>query len=150
MVVSTLENLYSNPLVTILLSVLALVMIGNSGLQIYMLNGPPILIEKDLTGIKTAYGFTGPAGFSLGPLIYLNPTDAPTTRRILRHEYQHYMQTALLSPLGFSIAYSFEHYIMGHDYSENWFEKDANRVEYDDLVFNVFDWQTKQIMEVKP
>ena len=150
MVVSTLENLYSNPLVTILLSVLALVMIANSGLQIYMLNCPPILIEKDLTGAHVAYGFVGAAGYSLGPLIYLNPIDVPTTRRVLRHEYQHYMQGAILSPLGLSIAYSFEHYIMGHGYTENWFELDAERVEHDDLIFKVFDWQTKKIMEVKP
>ncbi len=60
------------------------------------------------------------------------------------------MQCAILSPLGLSIAYSFEHYILGHDYNENWFELDAERVEHDDLIFKVFDWQTKKIMEVKP
>lgn len=145
-----MENLYHNPIVTAILTILALIVIGNSGLQIYMLNCPPILIEKDLTGAHVAYGFVGAAGYSLGPLIYLNPTDVPTTRRVLRHEYQHYMQGAILSPLGFSIAYSFEHYIMGHDYSQNWFELDAERVEHDDLIFKVFDWQTKQILEVKP
>ena len=145
-----MENLYHNPIITVILSVLALVFMANSGLQLYMLNCPPILIEKDLTNTHVAYGFVGAAGYSLGPLIYLNPTTEPTRYRVLRHEYQHYMQGAILSPLGFSIAYSFEHYIMGHDYSQNWFEKDANRVEYDNLVFKVFDWQTKQILEVKP
>jgi len=150
MEVNRLENLYSNPLVTILLSVLALVMIGNSSLQIYMLNCPPILIEKDLTNTHVAYGFVGAAGYSLGPLIYLNPTTEPTRYRVLRHEYQHYMQGAILSPLGFSIAYSFEHYIMGHGYTENWFELDAYGHENDGLEFKVFDWNSKQILEVKP
>ena len=145
-----MENLYHNPIITVILSVLALVFMANSGLQLYMLNCPPILIEKDLTNTHVAYGFVGAAGYSLGPLIYLNPTTEPTRYRVLRHEYQHYMQGAILSPLGFSIAYSFEHYILGHDYNENWFELDAERVEYDNLVFKVFDWQTKQILEVKP
>ena len=155
-----MENLYSNPLVTILLTVLALVMIGNSGLQIYMLNGPPILIVKDLTTTSlppfeessVSHGFTGAAGYSspIFPIIYLNPTDVSTTRRVLRHEYQHYMQKAILSPLVFNIAYWFEDVILNVDYSQSWFEKDAIRASGDDLIFKVFDWQTKKIMEVKP
>jgi len=147
-----MENLYQNPIVTAVLTILALVVIGNSGLQIYMLNAPPILIEKDLTQTPVSHGFTGAAGYSspIFPIIYLNPTDVPTTRRVLRHEYQHYMQKAILSPLVFNIAYWFEDVILNVDYSESWFEKDANRAEKDDLIFKVFDWQTKKIMEVKP
>lgn len=145
-----MEELYRNPLLTIALSILALLMIGNSGIQLYMLNCPPILIEKDLTNAHVAYGFKGAAGYSLGPLIYLNPTTEPTRYRVLRHEYQHYMQSAILSPLGFSIAYSFEHYVMGHDYSENWFELDAERAEKNLISFNVFDWNLKKLLEINP
>ena len=145
-----MEELYRNPLLTIALSILALLMIGNSGIQLYMLNCPPILIEKDLTNAHVAYGFVGAAGYSLGPLIYLNPTTEPTRYRVLRHEYQHYMQSAILSPLGFSIAYSFEHYVMGHDYSENWFELDAERAEKNLISFNVFDWNLKKLLEINP
>ena len=147
-----METLYHNPIITAILTILALVVIGNSGLQIYMLNGPPILIEKDLTNIPVAHGFSGSAGFihPILPIIYLNPTNEATTRRVLRHEYQHYMQKAILSPLVFNIAYWFEDVILNVGYSQSWFEKDANRVEYDNLVFKVFDWQTKQILEVKP
>ena len=155
-----MENLYHNPIITAILTILACVVIANSGLQIYMLNGPPILIVKDLTTTSlppyeessVSHGFTGAAGYSspIFPIIYLNPTDVPTTRRVLRHEYQHYMQKAILSPLVFNIAYWFEDVILNVDYSESWFEKDANRAEKDDLIFKVFDWQTKKIMEVKP
>jgi hypothetical protein len=136
-----MENLYSNPLVTILLSVLALVIICNSGLQIYMLNGPPILIEKDLN-------HNGAAGYSLGPLIYLNPTEPATRYRVLRHEYQHYMQTAVLSPLGFAVCYGWQKFFNGYD--GNWFELDAYGTEGDGLEFRVFDWNSKQILEVRP
>ena len=152
MEVQNMETLYHNPIITAILTILALVVIGNSGLQIYMLNGPPILIEKDLTNIPVAHGFSGSAGYvhPILPIIYLNPTDVPTTRRVLRHEYQHYMQKAILSPLVFNIAYWFEDVILNVDYSQSWFEKDANRVEHDNLIFKVFDWQTKKILEVKP
>ena len=135
-----MENLYSNPLVTILLSVLALVMIGNSGLQIYMLNGPPILIEKELN-------HNGAAGYSLGPLIYLNPTEPATRYRVLRHEYQHYMQKAVLSPLVFNIAYCLEDALPGYD--GNWFELDAYGQEGDGLEFKVFEWNSIGMMEVR-
>ncbi|MDI9367549.1 MAG: hypothetical protein QM445_04270 [Thermotogota bacterium] len=145
-----MEELYRNPLLTIALSILALLMIGNSGIQLYMLNCPPILIEKDLTGTHVAYGFVGAAGYSLGPLIYLNPTTEPTRYRVLRHEYQHYMQSALLSPLLFSIAYSFDEFILGHDYHENWFEIDAQRAEKDLISFKVFDWNLKKLVEINP
>jgi hypothetical protein len=147
-----MENLYHNPIITAILTILALIVIGNSGLQIYMLNGPPILIEKDLTNIPVAHGFSGSAGFihPILPIIYLNPTNEATTRRVLRHEYQHYMQKAILSPLVFNIAYWFEDVILNVDYSESWFEKDAIRASGDNLIFGVFDWQTKKIMEVKP
>lgn len=110
-----------------------------------MLNAPPVVVEREINH----NGAAGCLHWAL-PVIYINPTDPPTTSRVLRHEYQHYMQCAILSPLGVSIAYSFEHYILGHDYNKNWFELDAERVEHDDLVFKVFDWQTKQILEVKP
>lgn len=135
-----MENLYSNPLVTILLTVLALVMITNSGLQIYMLNGPPILIEKGLN-------HNGAAGYSLGPLIYLNPTEPATRYRVLRHEYQHYMQTAVLSPLGFAVCYGWQEFWNGYD--GNWFELDAYGTESDGLEFKVFDWNSKGMMEVR-
>lgn len=138
-----MENLYSNPLVTILLSVLALVIICNSGLQIYMLNGPPILIEKE-------FDHNGAAGclhWAL-PVIYINPTDPPTTSRVLRHEYQHYMQKAILSPLVFNIAYCLEDAL--HGYDKNWFEVDAFRAEKNLITFKVFDWNLKQVLEVKP
>jgi len=114
-----------------------------------MLNAPPIVIEKDLTETRVAYGFVGAAGYSLGPLIYINPTDDPTWHRVLRHEYQHYMQGAVLTPLGFGAAYSFDHYIIGHGYNENWFELDAERVERDDYELNIFYWNTKEILHIE-
>jgi hypothetical protein len=145
-----MEELYRNPLLTIALSILALLMIGNSGIQLYMLNCPPILIEKDLTQADVGYEFTGAAGYSLGPLIYLNPTTEPTRYRILRHEYQHYMQTALLSPIGFALCYWGDQFILGHDYHENWFEIDAQRAEKDFISFKVFDWNLKKFIEINP
>ena len=147
-----MDALYHNPIVTAILTIVALVVIANSGLQIYMLNGPPILIVKDLTNVPVSHGFSGSAGYvdPILPIIYLNPTDAPTTRRVLRHEYQHYMQKAILSPLVFNVAYWFEDVVLNVDYSQSWFEKDANRVDHDDLVFKVFDWETKKVLEVNP
>jgi len=52
--------------------------------------------------------------------------------------------------MGFSIAYSFEHYVMGHDYSENWFELDAERAEKNLISFKVFDWNLKKLVEINP
>ncbi len=144
-----MEELYRNPLLTIALSILALVMIGNSGLQLYMLNCPPVVIEKELSGIRTAYG-SGAAAFTCGPLIYIDPTDEATRYRVLRHEYQHYIQNAILSPLGFAACYSWEQYIMGKPYHENWFELDAARAESGRIAFKIFDWNSKKILEVKP
>ena len=146
-----MHELYQNPLVTIALTLLALLMVGNSAIQVYMLNAPPILIEKDLRNITVGYGVVGAAGYNLGPLIYLHPTlDEATRYRIIRHEYQHYMQCAILSPIGFAASYWWEQYIAGHGYVNNWFELDAYGNENDGLEFKVFDWNSKQILEVKP
>jgi hypothetical protein len=144
-----MESLYHNPILTAILTVTAFLLIANSGFQIYMLNAPPIVIEKDLTDIKTAYG-RGAAGYSLGPLIYINPTDENTRYRVLRHEYQHYMQNAILSPLGFAFCYLWEQHVMGKPYQENWFELDAYRAEVDRLEFRIFDLNSKKILEVSP
>jgi len=114
-----------------------------------MLNAPPIVIEKDLTGVHVSYGFIGAAGYSLGPLIYINPTNEATWHRVLRHEYQHYMQCAVLTPLLFSASYSFDEFILGHNYNENWFELDANRVEKTDYDLNIFFWNTKEILHIE-
>lgn len=144
-----IEELYSNPFLTIALTAIALFLVGNFGLQVYMLNGPPIVIEKDLSdSTHGIYGLNGAAGFNFGPLIFINPTSQITYYRVLRHEYQHYMQCALLSPAGFSIAYLAEKYIWHHDYDSNWFELDAHRAESDKLSFNVYDWNFKTMMEV--
>lgn len=146
-----IEELYSNPFLTIALTAIALFLVGNFGLQVYMLNGPPIVIEKDLSdSTHGIYGLNGAAGFNFGPLIFINPTSQITYYRVLRHEYQHYMQCALLSPAGFSIAYLAEKYIWHHDYDSNWFELDAYRAEVDRLEFRIFDLNSKKILEVRP
>lgn len=64
--------------------------------------------------------------------------DNPTWHRVLKHEYQHYMQSAVLTPIGFSLAYLFDEHILGHNYNENWFELDAERVERDDYKIDIF------------
>lgn len=138
-----MESLYHNPILTVFLSLLAIIIIGNSGLQLYMLNAPPVVIEKEFAH----NGATGCLHWAL-PIIYINPTDPPTTSRVLRHEYQHYMQKAILSPLVFNIAYCLEDAL--HGYDGNWFELDAYRAEGDGLEFKVFDWNLKGMMEVRP
>ena len=136
-----MDALYHNPILTVFLSLLAIIIIGNSGLQLYMLNAPPIVVEKE-------FAHNGAAGYSLGPFIYLNPTEPATRYRVLRHEYQHYMQTAVLSPLGFAVCYGWQEFWNGYD--GNWFELDAFRAEVDELEFKVFDWNLKGMMEVRP
>jgi hypothetical protein len=137
-----MESLYHNPILTVFLSLLAILVIGNSGLQLYMLNVPPIVVEKE-------FDHNGAAGCLHWALsvIFVNPTDPPTMGRVLRHEYQHYMQKAILSPLVFNIAYCLEDAM--HGYNSNWFEVDAYGAEKDGLEFRVFDWNLKQVLEVK-
>jgi len=138
-----MDTLYHNPILTAILTIAAFLLIANSGLQIYMLNAPPVVVEREIN-------YNGAAGclhWAL-PVIYINPTDPPTTSRVLRHEYQHYMQKAVLSPLVFNIAYCLEDAL--HGYDGNWFELDAYAAENDGLEFNVFDWNSKGMMEVRP
>jgi hypothetical protein len=138
-----MDTLYHNPILTAILTIAAFLLIANSGLQIYMLNAPPVVVEREIN-------YNGAAGclhWAL-PVIYINPTDPPTTSRVLRHEYQHYMQKAVLSPLVFNIAYCLEDAL--HGYDGNWFELDAYAAENDGLEFKVFDWNLKQVLEVKP
>jgi hypothetical protein len=138
-----MESLYHNPILTVFLSLVASLIIGNSGLQLYMLNAPPIVVEKE-------FDHNGAAGclhWAL-PVIFINPTEPATRYRVLRHEYQHYMQTAVLSPLGFAVCYGWQEFFNGYD--GNWFELDAYETEGDGLEFRVFDWNSKQILEVRP
>jgi len=138
-----MDTLYHNPILTAILTIAAFLLIANSGLQIYMLNAPPVVVEREIN-------YNGAAGclhWAL-PVIFVNPTDPPTTSRVLRHEYQHYMQKAILSPLVFNIAYCLEDAL--HGYDGNWFELDAYGAEGDGLEFEVFDWNSKGMMEVRP
>lgn len=48
------------------------------------------------------------------------------------------------------MGYYCEQFVMGKPYHENWFELDAFRAENDLITFKVFDWNSKQILEIKP
>ena len=137
-----MDALYHNPILTVFLSLLAIIIIGNSGLQLYMLNAPPVVIEKE-------FDHNGAAGYSLGPLIYINPTEPATRYRVLRHEYQHYMQQSLLTPLGF-LGFYIGEYLLEGSFDNVSFEQEAVKKENDSLEFEVFNIKTFKKMKVYP
>jgi len=130
----------------IVLSVLYAVASLNFGLSTYMLNGMPIVVEQDIA--EMSYGLIHAGGFSAGPFICIDSTDRPEIwHLVLRHEYQHYMQTAVLTPVGCGIAYSFEQLV--HGYENNWFEIEAYNAQFDDFVLDIFYWNSKEVLHVE-
>jgi len=142
-----MEVFYGNKLLTIALSIVFLLLCGNFSLSTYMLNAPPLVIRGDLSGAKVAYG-SAPAAFQSLFTIHLNEKVGNYTT--IRHEYQHYIQSALLTPFGAAIGYQWQRCILGKSYNENWFELDADRVREDGLMFDVFVWNTKELVTIIP
>ena len=140
-----MEHIYNNVFVNILLCVAYTVAFFNFGLSTYMLNGVPIVIESELPSLDC---FTKVAGFSLGPIIWAEPTSrAEVWHMIVRHEYQHYMQTAILTPIGCGIAYSFEQLV--HGYPSNWFEIEAYNAQFEDYSLDIFYWNSKEVLHIE-
>ena len=50
--------------------------------------------------------------------------------------------------LDFAVCYGWQEFWNGYD--GNWFELDAYGTEGDGLEFRVFDWNSKEMMEVRP
>jgi len=107
----------------------------NFAVSSYMLVGPPIVIETDLS-------WMGMAGFSSGPFIVLdNSWDWPDY--VLRHEYQHFCQQAILTPLVSGVLSKvslFINLIIYRDWHEayinTWHERDAREHEEDGFEFD--------------
>jgi hypothetical protein len=117
----------------------------NFAVSSYMLVGPPIVIEKDMSDYKTWLGSTGVNGLSWGPLIWLHDGLSEATRtRVLRHEYQHFCQFAVLTPFGMWLVTGIEGVFLyiKHEgdlreiYMDQWCEKDARKHQHDGLEFN--------------
>ncbi len=139
-----METIYHNSFFVIALSIIYAIVSFNFGLSTYMLNGMPIIIEAEIPAYDS---LIRAAGFSFGPVIWMEPTSrAEPWHMIVRHEYQHYMQTAVLTPIGASIAYSFEQLV--HGYDGNWFEIDAYNAQFKDYTLDVFYWNTKEILHI--
>lgn len=142
-----MEVLYQNKLLTIALTIAFALLAGNFGSSVYMLNAPPVVVRADLSDFKAAYGVS-PAAFQSWFTIHLNT--GVGFYQTIRHEYQHYIQSALLTPFGAAIGYQWQHFVLGKDYYDNWFEIDARRVEHDGLNFKVFVWNTKELKLIMP
>lgn len=108
--------------------------------QSYMLVAPPVVYEGDISGIPIWTGGSA-AGMAVGPLLLLQE-NLWGRDRVLRHEYQHYCQAAVLTVAGISLLYNLDSVwslLQGKSlveaYRDNWFEKDARKHERDELVF---------------
>lgn len=123
-----------------------------------MLVLPPIVIETNLQDTPLWFGGTGAAGMSFGPFIFIHDGLTEASReRVLRHEYQHYCQTAVLTPLGMNLAYSLSslyRYNKHKDwylaYYHNRFEIDARRKQNDGKQFSYFFVEVKDYGYWKP
>lgn len=119
---------------------------GNFLVGSYMLVGPPLVIECDLSNYPTWMGGKGPSGMSSGPFIFIDENLSDARReRVLRHEYQHYCQTAVLTPAVMSLAYNLNNLMLFLRYQDAWavyldnvFEVDARKHQQDGLQFPYF------------
>jgi len=133
----TVDNIYNSKMVVFSLVLLYSALFLNFGLSTYMLNGPPILITDNTKNC---------GGYALAPFIVIDET-APSYYfyTIARHEYQHYMQQAVLTPMIFALSYSSEFIIFGKPYSKNLYEIEAYSKQNDGLIFDVFDLELLKI-----
>jgi len=135
-----MENLYTNPWVVIPLTILYAVIGLNFAASVYSLNADPIVIEIDRP--ESPLG-----GITIAPFIIIDK--ACYSYEYLRHGYQHYMQQAVLTPLGFFGIYAGE-FLLGTPYEELSFEKEAFAKMNDGLEFEIFDIQKFKKIRIKP
>jgi hypothetical protein len=122
---------------------------GNFLLSSYMLIGPPIVVETSLLPAN---------GWSIGPVIVLHRGLSEYAKGvILRHEYQHYCQQAVLTTIGAHALLSIHSmwlYItttsLDDAYYLNWLEMDAFAHQHDGLRFNYIALQLGQVKYVQP
>ena len=132
-----MDNIYNNKFIVFSFVLLYSALFLNFGASTYMLNAPPIIIMDEC---ETC------AGYSLGPFIVVDKSIRPEYYyTVARHEYQHYMQQAVLTPAILFISYSAEFVLFGKSYGENIYEIDAFSKQDDGLVFKVFDLETLKI-----
>lgn len=125
-----MDNLYNSKLIVFSLALLYSILFLNFGLSTYMLNGPPVLIMDNTKNC---------AGYALPPFIVIDET-APNDYfyTIARHEYQHYMQQSVLTPIMFALSYYSEFVLFGKPYNENIYEIEAFAKQKDGLRFDAF------------
>ena len=132
-----MHDIYKNTLIVTLIAIAYSLGFVNFGMSTYMLNAPPIMIMDEC---ETC------AGYSLGPFIVVDKSIRPEYYyTVARHEYQHYMQRAVLTPAVLFISYSAEFVLFGKSYGENIYEIDAFSKQDDGLVFEVFDFESLKI-----
>jgi len=132
-----MHNVYKNTLIVTLIAIAYSLGFVNFGMSTYMLNAPPIMIMDDCETCT---------GYSVGPFIVVDKSIRPEYYyTVARHEYQHYMQQAVLTPAVLLISYSAEFVIFGKSYGENIYEIDAFSKQDDGLVFEVFDFESLKI-----
>jgi len=135
-----MDNLYNSKLIVFSLALLYSILFLNFGLSTYMLNGPPVLIMDNTKNC---------AGYAFSPFIVIDesaPNDYFYT--IARHEYQHYMQQAVLTPITFALSYLSEFVVFDKLYDKNIYEIEAYSKQNDGLEFNVFNLETFSIERV--
>lgn len=133
-----MENLYTNPWVTIPLTILYACLALNFAGAIFALNADPILIPIETKNPS----FTG---ITIAPFIILK--NECLTYTDLRREYQHYMQQSLLTPLGF-LGFYIGEYLLEGSFDNVSFEQEAVKKENDSLEFEVFNIKTFKKMKV--
>jgi len=132
-----MHDIYKNTLIVTLIAIAYSLGFVNFGMSTYMLNAPPIMIMDEC---ETC------AGYSLGPFIVVDKSIRPEYYyTVARHEYQHYMQQAVLTPAVLLISYSAEFVVFEKSYGDNIYEIDAFSKQDDGLVFKVFDLETLKI-----
>ncbi len=126
----------------------------------YMWVAPPLVIETDLSQHKTLFFGTIPIrGRSEGPIIWVHDGLHDHQRAItLRHEYQHYCQTTVLTPLGTLGLVTLERLFLfirykgniGSVYYNQSLERNARKYQSDGLEFNHILWIDGELSFVRP
>lgn len=137
-----MENLINNKF--LLLTYIALAI--NFAVSAFMLTNDPIIITTE-----KIYSIAGEAGaISCGPIIVVKENHKDDYE-YLRHEYQHYCNQAVLTPIGHFMIYvfgAFEGFVRYGNwkmaYVNNPLERDAFDKQNDGIEFEVFDWNLKQ------
>ncbi len=119
---------------------------ANFAVSSYMLVGPPIVIETDLSWYPGRL-----AGLSSGPLILID-NSWDWSDEVKRHEYQHFCQQAVLTPL-FSGVLSRLNFLINliiyrdwHEaYLNTWHERDARLHQTDGMIFDYILWRSSQL-----